>query len=71
MAADSERIDGAAIAAERIARKAVERTGSLDLGMLGLTALPEALSPSLSPHAFWRQLINSQHLNQSVFKMSR
>ena len=43
MAADSKRIDGAAIAAERIAREAVERTGSLDLGRLGLKALWKGL----------------------------
>jgi hypothetical protein len=34
MTADTERIDGAAIARERIAREAVERTGTLDLEML-------------------------------------
>jgi Leucine-rich repeat (LRR) protein len=35
--------DGEAIARERIAREATERTGSLDLGELGLTILPEEL----------------------------
>jgi hypothetical protein len=34
MTADTERIDGAAIAGDRIAREAVERTGTLDLEML-------------------------------------
>jgi internalin A len=35
--------DGLLIARERIAREATERTGSLDLGRLGLTALPDEL----------------------------
>ena len=35
--------DGLAIARERIAQEREERTGYLDLGMLGLTALPEEL----------------------------
>ena len=35
--------DGLAIARERIAKAAVEKSGFLDLGMLGLTELPEEL----------------------------
>jgi hypothetical protein len=39
----SEGTDGEAIARERIAQEADERTGDLDLGTLGLTELPDAL----------------------------
>lgn len=36
-------LNGLAIARERIAKEAEEKTGALDLGMLGLTELPEEL----------------------------
>ncbi|SUS04594.1 Leucine-rich repeat (LRR) protein (fragment) [uncultured Defluviicoccus sp.] len=39
----SRKTEGERIALERIAEEAEARTGSLDLGMLGLKALPEAL----------------------------
>lgn len=35
--------DGHEIALQRIAREAEEKTGTLDLGSLGLTHLPDAL----------------------------
>jgi internalin A len=40
---ESDAVDGLAVARERIAREAEEKTGFLDLGMLGLRALPEEL----------------------------
>jgi internalin A len=43
MASDDNNHDGLSIALERIAREAEERTGTLDLGRLGLTELPEEL----------------------------
>ena len=43
MASDDNNQDGRRIALERIAREAEERTGTLDLGQLGLTELPEEL----------------------------
>jgi internalin A len=41
--APSSSLDGLAIARERIAKEAEDKTGFLDLGMLGLTELPEEL----------------------------
>jgi internalin A len=43
MASDDNNQEGLRIALERIAREADERTGTLDLGQLGLTELPEEL----------------------------
>jgi Leucine-rich repeat (LRR) protein len=39
----TDEADGSAIARERIAREALDQTGFLDLGRLGLTSLPEEL----------------------------
>src|SRR5258708_13670596 len=39
----ADETDGWAIALERIEREAVDQTGFLDLGLLGLTSLPEEL----------------------------
>jgi internalin A len=41
--APTSSLDGLAIARERIAKEAEGKTGFLDLGMLGLTELPEEL----------------------------